>query len=298
MTIAGDTHTYSQRAREPRSSNLRLALVTGAAVTICVALATVLPMVLADRNNPITAQAVSTCRALAAAMFAGAGVLRIARGHICSDVRSTLLGLSLLTLGIVALPLAGLLRVLTASQPDSLVPSLSRGCTTVVVLTLVAHAMHSTRGPERLGAAGLAVRVALVASAVTLVSMLAAVWPATAMPTGHPIHLAVSLRRLRVLDRSRLLGSPTGRAPPVDGPACPPAHGHGCGRGHARPRGQPGGPLAARRGIGDGLGLGHRGLLRADRPRLDLQRSARNPHGGHRRSGARSQRGVGRGGQA
>ncbi|HET7386932.1 MAG TPA: sensor histidine kinase [Nocardioidaceae bacterium] len=86
-----------------------------------------------------TRQLATTADILAAALFVGAGVLRLSRWRLVRDARSGLTGAALLAVGGLTIPLAGLARALTS--PESLMPAMARLLTVGIVLWILVRAL-------------------------------------------------------------------------------------------------------------------------------------------------------------
>ena len=134
------------------------------------------------------------CRALAAAMFTGAGVLALTRSHVGSDSQAAMRGLALLVLGMVMWPLVGVVRTLTHQQPDSLLPALVRGAVTIVVLMLMASALRcATHGSGSVvDLPRMATRTGAVTAGVGAAALVCAGGMQVSVPAGRAFHVLVS----------------------------------------------------------------------------------------------------------
>lgn len=135
--------------RERSAARTRRLLAVGgfAALVTCVnALLTVLDI-------HLTHTGVELAKVLAftsAALFLGAGVLRLARWQLLGDARSLTMGSALVVLGGAAIPLGNLASVIAAPDPGSAFGEATAVVTTAVTLAIVRWAL-STRadGPVR-----------------------------------------------------------------------------------------------------------------------------------------------------
>jgi signal transduction histidine kinase len=116
-----------------------------------------------------SAELTDTCRLIAAAVFVGAGVLRISHWYVAGDRPSVFTGSALVTLGIGGVPLVDLAKAMSAPTAHSVHEQLARGVTVSVVLILVFLALR--RQVEGSAPAVLVLAIALGAAAVGLVLM-------------------------------------------------------------------------------------------------------------------------------
>lgn len=93
----------------------------------------------------LTAPLIGALRAIATALFIGAGVLQIARWRIDGNPGSGVGGSALLLYGAVVLPLASIASTMTADHPGSLFTALTRCVTTLAVLGLITRALGGGR---------------------------------------------------------------------------------------------------------------------------------------------------------
>lgn len=93
----------------------------------------------------LTAPLIGALRAIATALFIGAGVLQIARWRIDQNPGSGVSGTALLLYGAVVLPLASIASTMSANHPGSLFVVLTRCVTTLAVLGLIARALGTGR---------------------------------------------------------------------------------------------------------------------------------------------------------
>jgi len=129
-------------------------------------------------------------RAVACALFLGAGVLRIARWRIAGDARSGLLGTALLLLGGVCLPLTNVARSVSADRPHSLFVLLTHSTTMTIVMLVAAAALVGTaRSAQRPVVAGLVLRsvTAAVGGFAALLSV--EIWARPPLATGPVPHV-------------------------------------------------------------------------------------------------------------
>lgn len=129
--------------RQGRAPSVRALLAVAAvAVSICAFVATVLA-VLDARHATTLDQITQGLGIIAAALFLGAGILRVSRWRIVGDERSLLMGTALVVLGGVALPLTSLAGVLMADADDSFLRAFTAVATTGVTIALVMWALTS-----------------------------------------------------------------------------------------------------------------------------------------------------------
>lgn len=117
--------------------------VTAVAVILATVLASVLS--LAElHSGGVGEQITQILGAIAAALFLGAGVLRVSRWRIARDPRSLLMGAALIVLGGVSLPLTSLAGVIIRDEPASQLRAATAVWTTGVAMVLVLRALTST----------------------------------------------------------------------------------------------------------------------------------------------------------
>lgn len=150
-------------------SGRRLLIVTSGAIAACTFLATMLALTGFEATG-ISRRLTEALFLGAAAVFVGAGVLRISHWRIAGDCRSALMGTALLVLGAVAIPMSGVAAALAPSQAG-LHETLTRGVSVLVVLSLVVRALNAPPFNQRLRAA----RVLCVALALALTGFAAIV---------------------------------------------------------------------------------------------------------------------------
>lgn len=134
----GVMHQTRQSASAP--SVRVLLVITAVAVCVCALPATVL----AQLDVPATSIAEHVSQVfgvVGAALFLGAGVLRVARWRLAGDVRSLLMGAALVVLGGLVIPLTSLAGVLMGTDEHSLLRAATAVTTTCVVLALVMRAL-------------------------------------------------------------------------------------------------------------------------------------------------------------
>ncbi|MGZ8741714.1 MAG: sensor histidine kinase, partial [Nocardioides sp.] len=111
-------------------------------VAICTAVATVL-VTFDTHMTPVSAQVTQVFGVVAAALFLGAGVLRISRWRLAGDGRSLMMGAALVVLGGLVLPLSSLAGVIMGDSQTSLLRSTTAMTTTLVTLALVVRALNA-----------------------------------------------------------------------------------------------------------------------------------------------------------
>lgn len=162
-------HQTRQSASAP--SVRALLAITAVAVGVGALLATVLAR-LDVHATTVDEQVTQVLGVIGAALFLGAGVLRVARWRVAGDVRSLLMGSALVVLGGLVIPLTSLAGVLMGTDERSLLRAATAVSTTCVVLALVMRALtthdeHPPRPVRLLGASALACLV-LFAAVVAL----------------------------------------------------------------------------------------------------------------------------------
>lgn len=80
---------------------------------------------------------------VAAALFLGAGVLRISQWRIAGDSRNLIMGAALVVLGGIAIPLTSLAGVIMGDSDTSLLRSMTALTSTLVTLALVVRALNA-----------------------------------------------------------------------------------------------------------------------------------------------------------
>jgi signal transduction histidine kinase len=129
-------------------SSRQLLFAACAAASTCLVLA----LILGVASMPETWQAgqvVEAFRIIAAAMFVGAGVLRIYHWRIAEDDHSALMGVALLVLGALVIPLGSLAAMLHDPATGSLHEQVVRGVAVGVVIAMVVKALESSIDEER-----------------------------------------------------------------------------------------------------------------------------------------------------
>ena len=100
---------------------------------------------------------------LAAALFLGAGVVRISRWRVTGDARSLYMGAALVVLGGLAIPLTIIAGAIMGDDKDSLLRAMTALSATLVTLTLVVRALNAS---PQAGHESLVKRVLLTAGGV------------------------------------------------------------------------------------------------------------------------------------
>lgn len=128
-----------------RTSCLKRCVLFVAAVSLLGATVAILLAKL-NANHATTHQVAQLVSVTAAAMFLGAGVLRIARWRIVRDSRSMLMGTALVVFGGISIPLTYLADLLVEDDSTSHLRAAVAVVTTLVTMALVARAL--TAPPE------------------------------------------------------------------------------------------------------------------------------------------------------
>jgi signal transduction histidine kinase len=134
-----------RRALDPREQSgapsLRPFFVV-AVVAVCLGalLATVLAIFDAAAST-VGQHVVQALQIIAAGLFLGSGVLRMARWRIAHDTRSLIMGVALITFGGMVIPLTSLAGIIMGDDPTSLLRAATSVATTSVSLTLVLWAV-------------------------------------------------------------------------------------------------------------------------------------------------------------
>lgn len=173
------------------SQSKSLGPVTAVAVALSIAFAAVVASA-TPAFSPVCADVTRTGRAVAAAMFTAAGVLSLARGYIASESATALRGLALLLLGMVAWPLIGVVRTLSAGQPDSLLPDLVRGAVTTVVLWLLAYAVRCASHHKSVNLSPIATWAGTAAVVIGAVALLCVGSLHLMAEAGRPTHVLLA----------------------------------------------------------------------------------------------------------
>lgn len=117
-----------------------------ASATVAIAVSTTIATVLVafeSRSQALDDQMTDIFGIIAAALFLGAGVLRISRWRIAGDARSLIMGAALVMLGGVAIPLTSLAGVIMGDSETSLLRSMTALSSTLVTLALVVRALNA-----------------------------------------------------------------------------------------------------------------------------------------------------------
>jgi signal transduction histidine kinase len=119
-------------------------VLAGATVAIagCSAVATVL-VLLESPSTTLGDLLTRVFGVVAAALFLGAGVLRVSRWRIAGDPRSLMMGAALIVLGGLALPLTSLAGVIMDGSTTSMLRAVTALTSTLVTLTLVVRALNT-----------------------------------------------------------------------------------------------------------------------------------------------------------
>ena len=140
MLIGGRGAMHQTRQSASAPSVRALLAITAVAVGGCALLATVLAQ-LDVHASSVAEHVTQVLGVVGAALFLGAGVLRVARWRVAGDVRSLLMGAALVVLGGLVIPLTSLAGVLMGSDEQSLLRAATAVTTTCVVLALVMRAL-------------------------------------------------------------------------------------------------------------------------------------------------------------
>jgi signal transduction histidine kinase len=117
-----------------------------AGATVAIAGGTAVATVLVLLESPSTTLGDQLTRVfgiVAAALFLGAGVLRVSRWRIAGDPRSLMMGAALIVLGGLALPLTSLAGVIMDGSTTSMLRAVTALTSTLVTLTLVVRALNT-----------------------------------------------------------------------------------------------------------------------------------------------------------
>ena len=140
MPIGGRGAMHQTRQSASAPSVRALLVITAVAVCGCALLATVLAQ-LDVHASSVAEHVTQVFGVVGAALFLGAGVLRVARWRMAGDVRSLLMGAALVVLGGLVIPLTSLAGVLMGNDEQSLLRAATAVTTTCVVLALVMRAL-------------------------------------------------------------------------------------------------------------------------------------------------------------
>lgn len=154
---------YSSPARSAAPSLGGFLATAAVAIVLCSVFATTLAVLDAQAVSR-TDKVIQLAGILAAAMFLGAGVLRISRWRVANDRSSLLMGTALVVLGGLGLPLTSLAGALTGYDPDSFLRAVTAITTTLATILLVRRALHPSTGSPS------AVRLTASVCAVVLLS--------------------------------------------------------------------------------------------------------------------------------
>ena len=124
----------------------RMLVSAAVAVAACTAGTTVV-VVFTAPSADTTDQLAQLFHILAAALFLGAGVVRISRWRIIGDARSVFMGTALVVLGGLALPLTSVAGAIMGDDENSLLRAMTALSATLVVLALAVRALNATPRP-------------------------------------------------------------------------------------------------------------------------------------------------------
>lgn len=144
---------------------VRSCLLLAAVASVLGALLAAIPAVHDARSDGTLGHVTDVYAVVGAALFVGAGVLRVARWRITRDRRSLLMGVALIVLGGLAMPLTSVAGVIMGQDEQSLLRALTAVLTTGVAVVLVVGALN---GRNDQGGQPVVVLLGATAAAVAL----------------------------------------------------------------------------------------------------------------------------------